>query len=109
MSLTEFNYGRPCDVLPSIVAYRKKEKRDFSRAVNIAVIAGKVAVTPYMSKGDQNRLWDAINNITEQPAAKDYTDDELQQLVNMISELDKRPVKITKADGKVISSVERHN
>lgn len=97
-------------VVPILVAFDDREESKFKQAWNLAILSGRVATTPHMSDADRNRFNDSITLPgQENSRAKDYTDEELRELLRGAEEINKAPVHITTADGKVISGTERNN
>ena len=90
------------EVFQCIEAYRSAEVVSFRRAHNLAVISGQISNMPHMSKTDQRKLMEAVKWDDEE-TSKEYTDEEVQSLLDGVKELYGTEASITKKDGQIIS------
>jgi hypothetical protein len=90
------------NVMECIEGYRSAEEMHYRRAHSLAIMTGQIANMPYMKPSDQRKLmeatrWDSDGEV------KEYTDEEVQSLLEGAKELYGEEFTIKKRDGQVIS------
>lgn len=101
-SFREFQIMTLREVFECIEAYRAAEVVTFRRAHNLAVISGQISNMPHMSKADQRKLMEAVQ-WDDEATAKEYTDEEVQSLLDGVKEIYGTEATIKKKDGQIIS------
>lgn len=103
LSRYEFDMSTLRDVIMIIGHYREHEVSLWERHKQLAIIAGTVSNMPYMKEHDRSRLMRSLHSGDEQHS-HEYSDEEVQAMLDDIARMEGREVSVTKADGtKIIS------